>query len=150
MIWILATRGAATKLRSSPYTETPIEGVHSVVYRPGIAPIAVTVGEFDPEPTGLYERGVSRISGCVFSYHGLVAETLLDIRAEIDLIIRYRASGQRRQRRLVNVLFIGDAAVSVPALNSGVSKLIGVPFRVQFPVGDTFAQHVIDEEDAGE
>ena len=39
MIWILATRGATFKLRSSPFTQTQIEGVHSIVYEPGITPV---------------------------------------------------------------------------------------------------------------
>ena len=39
MIWILATRGASTKLRASPFTEATIEGVHGVIYRPGIEPV---------------------------------------------------------------------------------------------------------------
>jgi len=42
------------------------------------------------------------------------------------------------------VLFVGDATVTVPALNAGVSELIGVPFRVQIPSGETLADHVTD------
>ena len=122
MIWILATRGASTKLRESPFTETAIEGVQSIIYKPGI-------------------------SGFVFSYDGDAAEILLAIEDPIDLIIRYRASGQKRKRTLADVIFVGDATVTVPGVNTGVSELIGVPFRVQIPPGDTLADHVTDATD---
>ena len=147
MIWILATRGAATKLRASPFTETPIEGVHSVVYKAGIEAIP---GGGDAQvggAAGTFTRGIHRISGLVFSYHGLAAETMFAITAGIDLVIRYRASGQKRKRTLTNVLFVGDAAVTVPALNTGVGELIGVPFRVQLPAGETVGDHVVDALD---
>lgn len=147
MIWILATRGASTKLVSSPYTETPIEGVHSVVYKPGITPIAYTGQEGEWGPAGTFDRGLWRISGYVFSYHGLVAETLFALEDDIDLIIRYRANTEKRKRTLKEVIFLGDAVVTVPGLNTGVSELIGVPFRVQFPEQDDFEDHVVDEED---
>ncbi|HEY3244673.1 MAG TPA: hypothetical protein VGM03_15135 [Phycisphaerae bacterium] len=146
MIWILATRGAGTKLRASPFTETAIEGVHSVVYRPGIAPVAGT-GASGAPPLGTFTRGLVRISGVVFSYHGSAAETLLGITSAIDLIVRYRADGQRRKRMLLDVIFLGDATVVFPALNSGLSELIGVPFRVQIPEGETLADHVVDAAD---
>lgn len=148
MIWILATRGASTKLRASPFTETAIEGVHSVVYRPGIVPIAFSGADGDEGPEGAFDRGVHRVSGFVFSHHGLVAETLLGITAEIDLIVRYRANQQIRRRTFANILFVGDALVTVPSLNVGVSPLIGVPFRVQLPIGETLAQHVMDVVDS--
>ena len=147
MIWILATRGASTKLRNNPYTETPIEGVHSVVYKPGIAPIAYTGQEGEWGPAGTFERGLRRISGYVFSYHGLAAETLLSIEQDIDLVIRYRANSEKRKRTLKEVIFLGDAVVTVPGLNAGISELIGIPFRVQFPEVDDFSDHVVDEED---
>ncbi len=144
MIWLLATRGAATKLRASPFTETPIEGVHSVVYKPGIEPVPFSGEDQAAGELGTYARGVYRLSGFVFSYHGSVAEMLFGITAGIDLIIRYRANAQKRKRTLADVLFIGDATVTVPGLNTGLGELIGVPFRVQFPAGDTFADHVMD------
>ena len=144
MIWILATRGASTKLRASPFTETTIEGVHSVVYKPGIEPIPFSGDDQTQGELGTFARGDYRLSGFVFSYHGLAAETLLGITAGIDLIIRYRANGQKRKRALSEVLFVGDATVTVPALNTGVSELIGVPFRVQIPLGETFADHIAD------
>ena len=147
MIWILATRGASTKLRSSPFTETMIEGVHSVVYKPGIAPVPFSGNETTEGELGTYSRGLHRVSGFVFSYHGSVTETLLAIDDAIDLIIRYRANGQKRKRTLMDVLFVGDATVTVPGLNSGVSELIGVPFRVQIPEGETVAAHVVDAAD---
>lgn len=147
MIWILATRGASTKLQLTPFTETTIEGVHSVVYRPGIEPIPHSGADQAVGERGTYIRGVHRISGLVFSYDGSAAETLLGITAGIDLIVRYRANGQKRTRTLQDVLFIGDATVAVPALNRGVSELIGVPFRVQIPEGDTLADHVVDAVD---
>ena len=146
MIWILATRGAATKLRASPFTETTIDGVHSVVYRPGIEPVPFA-GDKATEPLGVYGRGVQRLSGVLFSYHGSVAESLLGISAGIDLIVRYRANGQKRKRTFSDVLFVGDATVTVPGLNSGLSTLIGVPFRVQIPLGETLATHVTDAAD---
>jgi len=144
MIWMLATRGASTKLRSSPFTETTIEGVHSVVYKPGIEPIPLTGGDTTEGARGTFTRGLHRISGFVFSFDGSAAETLFSIQSTIDLIIRYRANGQKRTRTFTDVLFIGDAAVTMPALNTGVSELIGVPFRVQIPAGDTLANHVQD------
>lgn len=147
MIWILATRGASTILRDSPFTETTIEGVHSVVYKPGIAPVPLGGGDTTTEPVGTYARGVHRISGFVFSYDGQVAETLFAIESDIDLIIRYRANGQVRKRTLSDILFVGDASVTVPALNTGVPELIGVPFRVQIPEGDRLSDHITDAVD---
>jgi hypothetical protein len=97
---------------------------------------------------GTFGRGVNRISGFVFSYHGSVAETLFAITAGIDLVIRYRANTQKRKRTISDVLFVGDAVVTAPSLNSGVSELIGVPFRVQVPVGETVADHVADAVEA--
>jgi hypothetical protein len=96
---------------------------------------------------GTYARGVPRISGMVLSSHGLAAETLLDVTDGIDLIIRYRANGSKRKRTLHDVVFLGDAAVTFPSLNAGVPALIGVPFRVQIPEGDTLSGHVTDEEE---
>lgn len=144
MIWILAARGAATKLRASPFTETSIEGVHSVVYKPGIEPIVFSGADGEEGAEGTFGRGVNRISGFVFSYHGSAAETLFAITAGIDLIIRYRANTQKRKRTISDVLFVGDAVVTVPSLNSGVSELIGVPFRVQVPIGEALADHIVD------
>lgn len=148
MIWILATRGASTKLRSSPYTETAIDGVESVVYKPGIMPVPVTGEDTSEGELGTFQRGLHRILGFVFSYDGSVAETLFAIDDDIDLIIRYRANGQKRKRTLENVLFVGDATVTVPGINAGVSELIGVPFRVQIPEGDTLADYVQDALDS--
>ncbi len=147
MIWILATRGAATKLRSSPFTETVIEGVHSAAYKPGVVPVALSGSDAATGPAGTFTRGLHRLSGFVFSYHGSAAETLLAIEVPIDLIIRYRADGQRRKRTLTNVIFLGDATVLVPPLNQGVSELIGVPFRVQIPDGEKVGDHVVDAVD---
>ncbi len=148
MIWILATRGAATKLRESPFTETTIEGVHSIVYKPGIEAVPYSGEDETQGKLGTFARGVYRLSGFVFSYHGSAAETLFEVSDEIDLIIRYRANGQKRVRTLSDVIFIGDATVTVPGPNTGVSELIGVPFRVQIPSGETLADHVSDEVEA--
>ena len=147
MIWILATRGVFTKLRSTPFTETAVEGVHSVVYKPGIEPVPFTGEDTSQGQLGTFDRGIHRISGFVFSYHGSVAETLFGIESAIDLVIRYRANGQKRKRTLQDMLFVGDATVTVPALNTGVSELIGVPFRVQVPQGSTLADSVADVVD---
>ena len=147
MIWILATRGASTILRDSPFTETTIEGIHSVVYKPGIAPVPLGGGDATTGPVGTYARGVHRIAGFVFSYDGQVAETLFAIESDVDLIIRYRANGQVRKRTLLDVLFVGDASITVPALNVGVPELIGVPFRVQIPESDKLSDHVTDAVD---
>lgn len=143
MIWVLATRGAITRLRASPFTETTIEGVHSVVYRPGIEPIPFA-GDVPTEPLGVFGRGVQRISGVLFSHDGAAAEKLLGITAEIDLIVRYQAESENRVRTFSDVLFVGDATVTVPSLNTGLPPLIGVPFRVQIPFGETLAQHISD------
>ncbi|MEK6674835.1 MAG: hypothetical protein AABZ47_04175 [Planctomycetota bacterium] len=144
MIWILASRGATTKLRASPFTETAIEGVHSVVYRPGVEPVPVSGALPTGGAFGTFSRGIQRISGFVFSYHGSAAETLFAIESGIDLLIRYRANKQRRLRKLKDVIFIGDATVMVSALNEGVSELIGVPFRVQIPEGEKLSDHIED------
>lgn len=147
MIWILATRGANIKLRDSPFTETPIEGVHSVVYQPGVQAVPHTGEDTGVGALGTFASGLHRISGVLFSFHGLVAETLLATTAGIDLVIRYRASDGHRRRTLTDVLFVGDATVTVPSLNDGLSALIGVPFRVQIAEGETVGQHVIDAVD---
>jgi len=148
MIWILATRGASTKLRASPFTETVIEGVHSVVYRPGVEPVPASGAEGGSGAIGTYARGLHRITGVVFSYHGSAAETLLGITAGIDLWIRFRADGQRRVRKLKDVVFVGDATVVLPEMNRGLSELIAVPFRVQIPEGNTLTNHVEDVLDS--
>ena len=148
MIWILATRGAATKLRATPFTESAIEGVHSLVYKAGIQAIPATGEDAASAPVGTFSRGLHRISGVLFLFDGNAAETLLSITSEIDLIIRYRANGQKRKRTLGDVVFIGDATITVPSLNEGVSELIGVPFRVQIPDGETIAGHVTDAVDS--
>jgi hypothetical protein len=147
MIWIWATRGAAIKLRESPFTETAIEGVHSVVYRPGIEPVPMPGDDESQGAFGRFARGLHRISGVIFSHHGLAAETLFAIEDDIDLIIRYRANGQKRKRTLTDVIFVGDATVTVPALNDGTSELIGVPFRVQITESESLNDHVVDMED---
>ncbi len=144
MIWILATRGAATKLRATPFTEAAIEGVHSLAYKPGIEAVPFSGDDPTAGALGTYARGLTRISGFVFSYHGSAAETLFAITAGIDLILRYRANGQKRKRTLSDVVFVGDAAVVFPSINAGVSELIAVPFRVQIPEGNTLGQHVTD------
>ena len=61
MIWILATRGVSTKLQSTPFTETEIDGVHSVVYRPGIAVVPHTGSDESTGELGTFGRGVHRI-----------------------------------------------------------------------------------------
>ena len=147
MIWILATRGASTKLRSTPFTETSIEGVHGIIYKPGIEPVPFRGEEPGDGDLGTFDRGLHRISGFVFSYDGSAAETLFAIVDDIDLIIRYRANGQKRKRTLADVLFIGDAAVTVPSMNTGVSQLIGVPFRMQQAEGTTLSDRVTDAQE---
>lgn len=145
MIWILATRGAATKLRASPFTETAIAGVHSVVYKPGVTPVPQDGSDTATGPNGTFARGVHRLSGVLFAYDGSAAETLLALTAGLDLLIRYRASGEKRLRTLKDVVFIGDAMVTFPAAGgSALPELVGVPFRVQIPEGETLAQHVAD------
>jgi len=148
MVWILATRGASTKLRNSPFTETAIEGVHSVVYKPGVEPIPLPGDDATQGDLGRFARGLHRISGVVFSHDGSAAEALLGITAEIDLIIKYRANGQTRKRTLSDVIFVGDATVTFPSLGDGTSELVGVPFRVQIPEGETIGQHVVDALDS--
>lgn len=148
MVWILATRGASTKLRATPFTETAIEGVHSIVYKPGIEPVPLSGDDTVQGDLGTYARGLHRISGVVFALDGSVAETLFGVTADVDLIIKYRANGQKRKRTLSDVIFVGDATVTFPALNDGTSELIGVPFRVQIPEGETIAGHVVDAVDS--
>jgi hypothetical protein len=43
------------------------------------------------------------------------------------------------------VVFAGDATVAVPAISTGVGELIGVPFKVNIPRGETLADHIDDE-----
>lgn len=148
MIWILTIRDAATRLRVTPFTETGIEGVHSLVYQPGIEPVPLTGQDATAGPRGTFGRGLHRVSGFLFSYHGSAAETLFAITDDIDLIVRYRANGQKRKRTLLDVVFVGDAEVVVPPLNAGVSEVTGIPFRVQIPEGGTLADHVADEVEA--
>jgi len=148
MIWILATRGASTKLQSSPFTETSIAGVHSVVYRLGVDVVPISGGEEIPGNLGTFLRGAHHASGFVFSYHGSAAEELLMIDDAIDLIVRYRANGGLRKRTFADVVFAGDATVTVPPVNNGLSPLIGVPFRVQISVDGTLEDHIVDEADA--
>jgi hypothetical protein len=147
MLWILATRGASTKLRVSPFTETAIEGVHSLVYKAGVEPVVHSGSDASAGSLGTFKRGLHRASGFLFSYDGSAAEELLGITAGIDLIVRYRANGQRRKRTFLDVVFVGDAAITFPSQNTGVSELIGVPFRVQIPEGQTLGQHILDEVD---
>jgi hypothetical protein len=147
MIWILATRGASLRERSDPFTETPIEGVHSVVYKPGIETIVQMIGE-SGEEKGTFARRLHRARGYIYSYHGSIAEELLSLDEEMDLLVRYRAgNGQPRLRTLQEVIFLGDAVVSVPPLNTGTPELIGVPFRVQLIIGDTLQDRISDEVD---
>ena len=76
-----------------------------------------------------------------------MAETLFAVTAGIDLIVLYRANGEKRKRTLKAIMFLGDATVTIPGLNTGVSTLIGVPFRVQIPEGETLADHIEDAQD---
>jgi hypothetical protein len=148
MIWILATRGAATKLRASPFTETAIEGVHSVMYRQGIEPVPGSGDDIEAAPLGTFSRGQYRITGLVYTYDGAAADALFAITTGIDLIIRYRANAQKRKRAFSDVLFVGDVTITVPNLNAGVSELIGVPFRVQIPAGTPFSAVIADTVEA--
>ncbi len=144
MIWILATRGAATKLRATPFTETAIEGVHSVVYKAGVEPVPFSGEDGEAGPLGTFGRGVHRLSGVVFSHHGSIAESLFGVTSGIDLLVRYQANGQKRLRTFLDVIFVGDATVTIPSLNTGRPELIGVPFRVQIPDSETLADHLSD------
>lgn len=146
MVWILATRGASTKLRLTPFTETVVEEIHSVVYKPGVESIPNSGADANGAPLGTFARGVHRISGFLFTYDGSAAETLLTVESAIDLIVRYRGNGnQKRKRIFQDIIFAGDATVTVPGVNTGIPELVGVPFRVQIPVGDTIADHITDE-----
>lgn len=148
MIWILATRGASTKLRSSPFTETAVQGMHSIVYKVGVEPIPFSGDDATAGALGTFDRGLHRSSGLLFSYHGSVAEELLSMTAGLDLIVRYTANGEKRKRTLSDVIFAGDAAITVPNQNRGTSELIGVPFRIQIPTGNLITDHITDETDA--
>lgn len=141
---MLSTLGARTKLRDAPFTETPVPAVQTLVYRVGIEPVPRS-GEEGEGPEGTFARGARRTSGVLFTYHGSAAEELFTIDDPIDLIVSYRSGTERRTRTFADVLFVGDATVAVPSLNTGLPALIGVPFRVQIPLGDTLADHIIDE-----
>lgn len=146
MIWLLAHRKMSTKLVAAPYTETTIDGAHSLVYSPGVEPIRYAGQEPPFGPLGTYGQGLHRASGFVFSFDGEAAEKLLGITDDIELIVYYLAAqNEHRRRRLVDVVFVGDATVRVPPSNTGVGDLIGVPFKVNIPEDETLADHIIDE-----
>ena len=148
VIWLLAHRKMSTKLADSPYTETSIDGAHSLVYQPGVEPIRYA-GQVEPfGPEGTFGRGLHRASGFVFSFDGDAAEKLLGIEEAIDLIVYYIAGENRhRKRTFSDVVFVGDAAVRVPPASTGLSDQIGVPFKVNIPSGETLADHISDEAD---
>ncbi len=148
MIWLLAHRSMSTKLTDTPFTETPIEGGHSLVYVPGVEPIRYAGQEPPLGPLGTYGQGLHRASGFVFSYDGDAAEKLLAITVSVELIVYYLSNRNRhRKRRLLDVVFVGDATVRVPPSNTGLTDLIGVPFKVNIPENETLADHIIDETD---
>ena len=146
MIWLLANRRMTTKLINLPQTETTIEGAHSLIYTAGVEPIQFA-GLVDPQgPLGTFGRGLHRTSGFVFSHDGDAAEKLLGIDEPIELIVHYLAAqNEHRKRRFTDVVFVGDVRVTVPPLSSGIGELVGVPFKVNIPEGDTLATHIIDE-----
>jgi len=146
MIWLLAHRGMSTKLIDPPHTEAPIAGAHSLVYLPGVEPVQNDGQEGAAGSEGTFTRGGHRVSGFVFTHSGTAAEDLLGITDPIELIVRYLANRNRhRLRTLSDVVFVGDATVTVPATNDGVGELIGVPFKVNIPVGETLADHIDDQ-----
>ena len=148
MIWLLAHRNMSTRLLGVPYTETPIEGAHSLVYVPGVEPLRYAGQQSPQGPLGTYGRGLHRASGFVFSSDGDAAEKLLGITDSVELIVYYLAGGnEHRKRRLLDVVFAGDATVRVPPANTGVSDLIGVPFKINIPEDETLDEHIIDETD---
>ncbi len=146
MIWVLAHRGMSTRLIGSPFTETPIAGAHSILYRPGVEPVYNDGQEGSAGYEGTYSRGLHRVSGFVFTQDGAGAETLLSITAAIKLLVYYTAArNHHRLRTLTDVVFVGDATVTVPALNAGLGDLVGVPFKVNIPRGETLADHIDDD-----
>ena len=148
MIWLLANRRLSTKLLDSPYTETTISGAHSLIYSPGVEPIRYAGNVSLQGPLGTYGRGLHRVSGFVFSFDGDTAEKLLRIEDRIQLVVYYIAEeNEHRIRRFLEVVFVGDAAVTIPPLNVGVGELIGVPFKVNIPEDETLDDHIIDEVD---
>ncbi len=147
MIWMLSTRGASTRLRDTPFTQTTVPGVQSVVYKPGVAAIPATGGGSGSGELGTFVQGLHRVSGFVFSYDGSVSETLFSITAPVDLIVFYQTDAELRRRTFLDVLFAGDATVALPGVNTGVSELIGVPFRVQIPATASLDDHIVDEQD---
>jgi len=145
MIWLLAVRKVSTKLVNSPFTESFIEGAHSVIYEPGVEVVAYTGAQGSEGDAGEFGRGINRISGMVFAYDGSAAEELFAIESEIDLKIYYTAGkNEKRVRTLKDIIFIGDAEVMVPGEHSGLGELIGVPFRVNFADGTKLADRVTD------
>ena len=148
MIWLLANRGISTKKLDGPYTETTVWMGHSVVYSPGVEPIRYA-GNVSPQgPLGYYGRGLHRASGFVFSFDGDAAEDLLRIDYRIQLVIYYIAgTNQYRIRRFLETVFVGDATVTIPPLNTGIGELVGVPFRVNIAEDETLDNHSIDEVD---
>ncbi len=148
MIRLLAIRSAATRLRAAPFTETPIPGAHSLIYRPGVEALPLAGDDATAGPRGTFARGLHRVSGVLFLHDGAAAELLLSTTDELDLVIGYRTGHERRVRTFRDVVFVGDATVTIPARDTGLPELVGVPFRLQIPEGSTLADHVEDEVDA--
>lgn len=148
MIRLLAIRSAATRLRAAPFTETPVLGAHSLIYRPGVEALPLAGDDATAGPRGTFARGLYRLSGVLFLHDGAAAEALFTNTDDLDLVIRYRTGHERRVRTFKDVLFAGDATVTIPPRNTGLPELVGVPFRLQIPEGETLADHVEDEADA--
>ncbi len=84
----------------------------------------------------------------MFSFDGDAAEDLLRIDYRIQLVIYYIAgTNQYRIRRFLETVFVGDATVTIPPLNTGIGELVGVPFRVNIAQDETLDDHIIDEVD---
>ena len=126
MIWILATRGAATKLRLSPFTETPIEGVHSIVYKPGIEAVPLSGIDTSQGQRGTFTRGLHRASGLLFSYDGSVAETHARVWIKGDQLMLHHVA--RRRQTLV-----GERAVEWATLKPLDTLRIG-PHLISFSI----------------
>ncbi|MHC5110221.1 MAG: hypothetical protein ACYTHJ_10125 [Planctomycetota bacterium] len=147
MTWTLGIRGAATRLREAPFTEVPITDVHSLVYKVGVATIPNDGSDESQGEAGTFSRGGYRVSGFLFTFDSRWADVLLTMTEAVDLVLYYLAEGARRKRTIVDVLFCGDAIVTVPDRNAGLPELIGIPFRVQLPTNQILTDHIIDEED---
>lgn len=128
---------------AAKYDTTDLAGVHSLTYRIGVQPIPGD-GEGNGK-LGEFRRGLNRCSGFFWSFDANIAEILLATVSNETLTVWYTSlDGDQRKRVIQKVLWLGDARVTFPNVNTGLGSLIGVPFRVQFPKNADISDRISD------